>query len=659
MQAVVHCPAHDDQHPSLSLTDKSGKILVNCQAKQCSQDAVIDALRSRGLWPERFAERRVVARYDYKDADGALLFQVERLEGDDHKQGGVKNKAFRVRRPDGHGGWIYRLDDVRRVPYRLPELTAADAATPVFVVEGEAKADALLTLGLLATCNVGGAGKWAVQYAETLRGRPVVVLLDNDEPGRSHAEAVARSCHGIASSVKVLSIPDLPEHGDVADWIAAGGTREQLVALTADTPTWTPERTGPEVTRRGDAFLTTWPGHGVAIGVDQLHEHSDGLSGEITVEATVGGTLHWGRLGLASTTARESVVKKLMQIRDDVPWREYLDLVCRSTTAAWRAGEPVVLVHPRPREAVRSLIEPAIVLEGETAIVFGDGGSGKSAFAAAMAAAVATGRELPGGIRPTRTGPVLYLDYEDIEETLAERLHGLQAGMGFPAIECVHYRRMTRGLTLDIELIRAEVERFGAVLVIVDSITPAAGPEPESADAATRTLNALRSVRAAKLVVAHLSKAEAANTRGASKPWGSAFYWNLARSVWEFRRDSNADDGPVPIALYHRKSNVSRLHRPIGLTFEFADDGSSWVIRPGNLDESPDLIARTSLSHQLRSLLASRGKVTVKEAAEELGSGENAIRTLLSRERIKGAVIQFPGPDGKKLWGLRARQEES
>jgi hypothetical protein len=208
------------------------------------------------------------------------------------------------------------------------------------------------------------------------------------------------------------------------------------------------------------------------------------------------------------------------------------------------------------------------------------------------------------------------------------------------------------------DLIRAEVERLGAVLVIVDSVTPAAGQEPESADAATRTFNALRSVRAAKLVVAHLSKTDAASSRGASRPWGSAFYWNLARSAWEFRRASDADDGPVPIALYHRKSNISRLYRPIGLTFEFADDGSAWVIRSGNLEESPDLIARTSLSNQLRTLLASRGRLTVQEAAEELGSSEDVVRRTLNRERTKGKVIVFPGPDAKtKLWALKASQE--
>src|SRR6266516_3962549 len=46
---VAHCPAHNDRHPSLSVADCAGKILVCCRAR-CSQAAVITALRRRGLW---------------------------------------------------------------------------------------------------------------------------------------------------------------------------------------------------------------------------------------------------------------------------------------------------------------------------------------------------------------------------------------------------------------------------------------------------------------------------------------------------------------------------------------------------------------------------------------------------------------------------------
>ena len=102
------------------------------------------------LAPKQKAERQIVAAYDYCDEHGDLLFQVCRFEP----------KTFHQRRPDGKGGWIWNVKGRRRVPYRLPELIAAPADCIVFVVEGEKDADRLASLGFVATCNPGGAGKW-------------------------------------------------------------------------------------------------------------------------------------------------------------------------------------------------------------------------------------------------------------------------------------------------------------------------------------------------------------------------------------------------------------------------------------------------------------------------------------------------------------------
>jgi hypothetical protein len=61
------CPAHDDRHPSLSVSERDGRLLVKCHAN-CSQDQVIDALKTRGLWPgpdsdhERASRRREIRR---------------------------------------------------------------------------------------------------------------------------------------------------------------------------------------------------------------------------------------------------------------------------------------------------------------------------------------------------------------------------------------------------------------------------------------------------------------------------------------------------------------------------------------------------------------------------------------------------------------------
>jgi hypothetical protein len=166
---------------------------------------------------------RIECAYDYVDESGALLFQSVRLKDP---------KDFKQRRPVPWGdGWCWNLQGVRRVLYRLPQLRAAPAWRRVFVVEGEKDADNLATLGLVATTSPLGAGRWRPEYSEFLRGRTVVILPDNDGPGRKHAEDVSASLAGKAAAVRVVELPGLPPKGDVSDWLAAGGTKKRLLGL--------------------------------------------------------------------------------------------------------------------------------------------------------------------------------------------------------------------------------------------------------------------------------------------------------------------------------------------------------------------------------------------------------------------------------------------
>jgi AAA domain len=210
-----------------------------CFVKGCDPSAGISWLRSRGfiqnqaskLGPDPFkadGKSRIVKTYDYPDEVGELLHQVCRFEP----------KGFRQRRPDGSGGWIWSLGETRRVLYRLPEvLEAASQGRPIFIVEGEKAADALTALGVSATCSSGGAGKWRSEYAQYLAGAgDVIVLPDNDEAGERHAADIKNAI----PPAKVLRLPGLPDKGDVADWIASGGTAEKLWELVKSEATTDP-----------------------------------------------------------------------------------------------------------------------------------------------------------------------------------------------------------------------------------------------------------------------------------------------------------------------------------------------------------------------------------------------------------------------------------
>jgi 5S rRNA maturation endonuclease (ribonuclease M5) len=163
---------------------------------------------------------RIVETYPYRDEKGVLLFQTVRYEP----------KMFRQRRPDGHG-WVWNLDGVRRVLYRLPKLQGKER---VFIVEGEKDVETLRTLGLTATTNPMGAGKWPPEYTQQLVDAGVkkaVILRDNDEAGDHHADEVARSLLTAGLRVKRVDLPGLSPGGDVTEWIKQGHTKADLLAL--------------------------------------------------------------------------------------------------------------------------------------------------------------------------------------------------------------------------------------------------------------------------------------------------------------------------------------------------------------------------------------------------------------------------------------------
>jgi putative DNA primase/helicase len=180
--------------------------------------------------------------YPYHNADGDLILEVVRtLNGE---------PRFLQRQPNGMtaAGAIKWRWNVKNIPghdrllYRLPELRAAPLDEIIYICEGEKDADRVHNAGLTATTNIGGAGKWRNDCAEEFRGRHCIVLQDNDKAGQDHAATVARSLIGIAASVKILLLPNLPPKGDVSDWLDAAHTLDELQRLAREAPEFVSDR---------------------------------------------------------------------------------------------------------------------------------------------------------------------------------------------------------------------------------------------------------------------------------------------------------------------------------------------------------------------------------------------------------------------------------
>jgi len=210
------CPAHEDKTPSLSITQAENKILLHCHSGCTVQEIVSAAgLKMSDLFFGEPKKPKQVAEYKYTDATGKHLYSVIRYHP----------KNFRQRAADGS----WSVKGILQVTYHLPRVIDAIAKKEtVYIVEGEKDVHSIEALGLCATTNAGGAGKWKLELSKYLAdAAEIIILPDNDEAGRAHALKIKKSL----PNAKILTLPDLPDKGDVSDWIASGGTSEKLKNL--------------------------------------------------------------------------------------------------------------------------------------------------------------------------------------------------------------------------------------------------------------------------------------------------------------------------------------------------------------------------------------------------------------------------------------------
>ncbi|MGD0275673.1 MAG: AAA family ATPase [Syntrophales bacterium] len=254
-QYIALCPLHDDKNPSFSFNAKTGQYF--CHGCNKKGDMIRFYADLKGLDDRRdfsqilkgiagdfripdskkdHPKLKEVKAYTYRDKDSKTLFQVVRFIP----------KTFRQRQPDhaNPGKWIWDIEGVRLVPYRLPELLKAKE---IIIVEGEKDADNVIDSGFTATTSPMGAKKWRSEYSEYFRGKNVVLIPDNDDEGREHMTQIASALMDIAATIKWLDLPGLPIKGDVSDFINTFTTKEEsferLSIMIESAPLYAPPKT--------------------------------------------------------------------------------------------------------------------------------------------------------------------------------------------------------------------------------------------------------------------------------------------------------------------------------------------------------------------------------------------------------------------------------
>jgi hypothetical protein len=261
------CPAHDDDRNSGYVkADEEGNAILKCFAG-CIRKTICAALgiSERDLYVEsnesepvyrRKSNFEILCIYPYKDAEGNLLFEKLRMrqfKSDDPKclirrtiegvnlwgkyAGWFEKKQYKWERikkandpdkqPSPSARWF---DTCPKVLFRLPEILSLPKDSLLLYVEGEKDVETAGRLGFNAT-TAGSATSWKSEFADDLAGFDLVIIPDNDDSGRNCAAAVARDCFGKAARIRVVELPGLPVKGDLSDWMGAGGTRDELLAL--------------------------------------------------------------------------------------------------------------------------------------------------------------------------------------------------------------------------------------------------------------------------------------------------------------------------------------------------------------------------------------------------------------------------------------------
>lgn len=537
----ARCPAHDDQSPSLSISEgDDGKVLLCCH-KGCTFEDICSSagLNTRDLFPsststesshsrgKRENRRREPQRKPgkvYESAEAAIA-SLERKEG-------PKSGIWRYHDATGEiVGWVCRWDKpdggktfrpIARMPegwqvagmpeprplYQLPELAKPGR---VFICEGEKAADAARSIGLVATTSPGGAKAGKKADWSPLAGREVVILPDNDRPGRKYAEDAAGTLTRLdpPAVVRVVELPGLPEKGDLVDWIALRG-----------------EAADP---------------NDLAFQIEKLAD-----------EAT-----------------------------DVQPPRRSRPGESRSEAICVRLSDVT--------EAPLEWLWPGRIPLGKLTLLAGDPGLGKSFVTVDMAARVSTGSPWPDlpGIRQPVGSVVMFNSEDDIADTVLPRLK--RAG-GDPsrvlALEGVRTtsdggEKHERGFSLDRDLQRLTevIEANPEIrLVVIDPISAYCGSTDSHNNAEVRGMLAplaqlASRFRVAIVMVTHLSKGSGG--KAVYRPMGSLAFAAAARAVWQVAKD-HEDESRRLILL--AKMNVSEETK--GLAYRLADGCVCWEESP-------------------------------------------------------------------------------
>lgn len=373
-------------------------------------------------------------------------------------------------------------------------------------------------------------------------------------------------------------------------------------------------------------YVLTVPELNTDLEVDHLRRERHELRAEITVHCglagarVIDGILFTASVNLSSLRDRQQLASTLASRTRTRPddWAAVVDELATRVHQAERVGAGAVNLREveRPSADQYYRVGRLLLPKAHPSLFFGDGDALKTY----------TGLHVLTELR--RAGArVGIADWEMTAADHRERGERLQG-----AAPDVIYIPCARPLVHEFDRIARLVREHDIEYLLLDSAAPACAGGPENSEAVQEYYRAVRALGIGTLTIAHTNRSEHSD----QKPFGSVFWFNLARAIWYVRRAESAAAGAIEIGLYPRKFNLGAPQRPCALRFTFTDDRTFVTVT--DIAENESLASRLPLKDRIAHVVR-KGPRALTDIASELGDAD--------AETIARTIRRYSGENAK------------
>ena len=395
-----------------------------------------------------------------------------------------------------------------------------------------------------------------------------------------------------------------------------------------------------ELTHIPDGYQWTVPEAGLLLFFREVHSSSQGLMAEVEIFQDIAGERrqhYWSDLNLKAARSKTALAKLMAgRVPSYEQWETLIEMLCYLTAQEFRKPSDVFEIGHEEPPARTYRVAPLLAAD-EPTVFFGEGGSGKTWLALLLSMCIASGQPL-AGLQPV-AGKVLYIDYETNKETLERRIRMLARGMGISYPSLLYYRG---GLPLakDIASLKAHVLNNAISHVFIDSASLAVGGQLENVEAVGQFFSALRQLACGSTIITHTAKN---GQEGKRTAFGSVYWTNLSRSVWEVLGNQEEGSNFLSIGIKHAKVNEEGKQPRLGFGVTFEADRVRFEAR--SVDSLPGLQQMHTALGQVIAAIGqfATGKATIRDIADTSGLGASTVEKTIQRNRTKFVRFQELG----------------